>query len=71
MSVKIIPDPDVFLTESEYARLLDEYNRAFSFYAGTPPTFASWVAQRRGGISSASPETSYAAIRNMLTGEHR
>jgi len=51
MAIKIIPDPDVHLTESEYARLLDEYRQAFSFYAGTPPTFNAWVAQRRGAVN--------------------
>jgi hypothetical protein len=48
VTVKVIPDPDVYLTESELARLQDEYRQAFSFYAGTPPTFNAWVAQKRG-----------------------
>jgi len=48
MTIHIIPEPDVTLTQSEYDRYQAEYHKAFSFYAGTPPTFASWVAGRVG-----------------------
>ena len=48
MSIKIIPDgPEITLTESEYARLQAEYNQAFMFYAGIPPTFEEWVRQHK------------------------
>lgn len=49
MAVKIIKEPDVYLTQSEYNRLMAEYHKAFSMYAGTPPTFEEWV--RRSGRS--------------------
>lgn len=55
MSIKVIPDPDVYVTESDLARLQDEYRQAFSFYAGTPPTFNAWVAQKRGGVKTLHP----------------
>ena len=45
--IRIIKEPDVHLTEDEYRRLLAEYRQNFSFYAGTPPTFESWVRQRQ------------------------
>jgi hypothetical protein len=46
--IRIIEDegPDIFLTADEYARLKDEYQKAFMFYAGSPPTFEQWVRQR-------------------------
>lgn len=48
MAIKIIDEgPDIHLTASEHARLLDEYQKAFMFYAGTPPTFESWVRGRQ------------------------
>ena len=48
MAVKIIEDegPDIYLTGAEYARLMDEYQQAFMFYAGTPPTFEQWVKSK-------------------------
>jgi hypothetical protein len=48
MAIKIIEDqiPDIYLTASEHAKLLKEYNNAFMFYSGTPPTFEHWVAAR-------------------------
>lgn len=51
MAIKIIPDgPDISLTENEAAKLLAEYRQAFMFYAGTPPTFESWVRTRKAGL---------------------
>jgi len=48
MAIKIIDEqPDIHLTASEHARLQDEYRKAFMFYAGTPPTFESWVRSQR------------------------
>jgi len=47
MAIHVIDDPDVYLTQSELARYRAEYNQAFSFYAGPPPSFNSWVAQRK------------------------
>jgi hypothetical protein len=48
MAVIVIPERDVYLTQSEYNRFHDEYMRAFSFFVGTPPTFNEWVARRKG-----------------------
>jgi len=46
MAIKIIDQPDIHMTASEHQRLLAEYQRAFSFYAGTPPAFEDWVRSR-------------------------
>ena len=46
MTIKIVKEPDVTLTQSEYNRYMDEYRKAFMFYCGTPPTFNAWVAER-------------------------
>lgn len=44
MTIRIIADgPDITLTESEYARLQLEYEKAFMYYSGVPPTFEEWV----------------------------
>lgn len=49
MTIHIIDEsPDVYLTQSEYNRLLSEYQQAFMFYSGAPPTFESWVRQKKG-----------------------
>jgi hypothetical protein len=56
MAVKIIPDPDVYLTPSEHGRYLDEYRRCFSFYSGTPPSFNAWVARRKEAERGASTQ---------------
>lgn len=48
MTIRIVPDgPDIELTESEYARLRGEYAKAFSHFAGIPPTFEEWVRSRK------------------------
>ena len=49
MAIKIIEDegPDIYLTSSEHARLMDEYRKSFMFYSGTPPTFERWVRDRQ------------------------
>lgn len=52
MTIKIIPDGgEITLTESEYARLQQEYNQAFMFFAGTVPTFEEWVRQKRASVA--------------------
>jgi hypothetical protein len=53
MAIRIVdenPGSDVYLTANEHARLLGEYEKAFMFYAGVPPTFESWVRERQGGV---------------------
>jgi uncharacterized protein YciU (UPF0263 family) len=46
MSIKIIKDgADIVLTQSEYLRLMREYERCISFMVD-PPTFEEWVRGR-------------------------
>ncbi len=40
MSIRIIKQPDVELTEAEYRRFHDEYQALCSFYCGTPPSIS-------------------------------
>jgi hypothetical protein len=47
MTIHIVDDaPDIYLTREQYNQLLAEYQKAFQFFSGTPPTFEHWVAQR-------------------------
>lgn len=39
-------DP-IELTQSEHDRLLFEYNQAFRMYFGQPPSFESWLRNRK------------------------
>lgn len=43
MSIQIIKERPIRLTEGELHRLRAEYQQAYSFYSGTPPTFEEWV----------------------------
>jgi len=46
MAIKIIdesPEENIYLTGAEHAKLFEEYNNTFMFYAGNPPSFESWV----------------------------
>lgn len=53
MTIHIIDEsPDIYLTQSEYSRLIAEYQQTFMFYSGTPPTFESWVRQKRGDVKA-------------------
>lgn len=47
MGIKIIEEPDVYLTPDEIARFRDDYQRDFMFYAGTPPTFETYCRRRK------------------------
>lgn len=48
MSIKIIDDqPDIYLTQAEYDRLMYEYRHAFTHYAGPIPSFENWVRGRQ------------------------
>lgn len=47
MSIKIIDQGDVHVTETELRRYRDEYRRAYSFYAGTPPTLEDFIRSRQ------------------------
>jgi len=44
--IKIIKEPDVVLTRSEHSRLLEEYHKVMSYYAGTDISFEDWVRSR-------------------------
>jgi hypothetical protein len=43
MGIKIIEEPDIFLTKGELARYERAYERAYSHYAGTPPTLEEYI----------------------------
>lgn len=47
MAIKIIREPDVYVTEGEMQRLRQEYDRQYMFYSGVPPTFEEFVRERK------------------------
>lgn len=47
MAIKIIREPDVHVTEGELSRYQQEYQRAFSYYAGPLPTFEEFVRRKQ------------------------
>lgn len=47
MSIKIIKQPDVYVTEGELARYMQEYQQAFMFHAGPKPTLEEFVRSRK------------------------
>lgn len=47
MTIKVIKEPDVYLTEAELRRLRYEYDRAFSYYSGPVPSFEEFVRTRQ------------------------
>jgi sulfur relay (sulfurtransferase) DsrC/TusE family protein len=47
MAVKIIEEPDIYLTPEEHNQLMGEYQRAYMHYFGTPPTFETFVKNRK------------------------
>lgn len=63
MTIRIIEEPEIRLTEGEYARLMEEYQRAMMFYAGPKITFEEFVrrknsaAQEDGGKDHAELRT--------------
>lgn len=46
MAIKIIPDEDIYLTQSEAEDLRKEYD-AISRMMAYPPSFDAWVIQRK------------------------
>lgn len=52
MSIKVIEQPDIYLTPGELARLSAEYQKVMMFYAGPPITFEEWVRSK--GYGSAN-----------------
>lgn len=47
MAIKIVEGPTIELTAEEYNRYSAEYEKAFMFYSGVPPTFEEWVRQKK------------------------
>jgi len=47
MSIKIVKQPDVHVTESELRKYQDEYKNAYMFYAGTPPTLEEFIRRKK------------------------
>ena len=47
MTIKIIKEPDLYLTEAEMNYYRQEYQRAFTHYAGNLPTFEEFVRSRK------------------------
>jgi hypothetical protein len=55
MSIRIIEEPTIHLTEGALARYVHEYNRFMSYYAGPPITLEEYIrgrqnAQAREGV---------------------
>ena len=44
--IKIIEEPDIVLTRSEHTRLLEEYKKIMTYYAGEVLPFEQWVKAR-------------------------
>jgi len=47
MTIKIAQEPDIVLTTEEYEKYAEEYRIAFMNYAGTPPSFETWVRSKK------------------------
>lgn len=55
MSIKIIKEPDVHVTEGELARYRAEYERVMSYYAGPPITLEEFIRGRKARDSARKP----------------
>jgi hypothetical protein len=44
--IKIIEEPEIKLTRSEYNRLFEEYKQIMSYYAGPKVSFDEWVTAK-------------------------
>ena len=47
MTIKVIREPDLYITSEELTRLRYEYSKAFTHYAGPVPTFEDWVRRQQ------------------------
>ncbi len=47
MAIRIINEPDVYLTETELSRLRYEYQKAYQYYVGPVPTFEQFVRKQQ------------------------
>ena len=71
MAIKIIEEPDIYLTQAEHGRLSREYQQAISFHAN-PPSFETWVRARKAGpITSIVPTASPRMIERCVFGARR
>lgn len=48
MAIKIVKEPDVHVTEGELARYREEYQKAFSHYAGPKVTLEEFIRMKQG-----------------------
>lgn len=47
MSIKIIKEPDIHVTEGELQRYQEEYQSAYSMYCGPIPTLEEYIRMRK------------------------
>jgi hypothetical protein len=53
MAIKIIDEPDVYLTRAEYERLHREWEQCMMMHAA-PVSFEVWVARKEGLVKKTS-----------------
>ena len=49
MSIEIIPEPTIRLTQEQHNQFMAEYEKKYQFYAGKPPTFETFVRRKLDG----------------------
>lgn len=49
MSIRVLPEADVYVSQEELERLQYEYRQAMSYRAGPVPSFETWVKQHKLG----------------------
>ena len=47
MAIKVTPQPDVYVTEEEFRRFKDLYNKSFTHYVGPPPSLEEFIRQQK------------------------
>lgn len=47
MAIIIDKQPNVHVTESEFAKYSDEHRQAYAYFAGTPPTLEEFIRRRQ------------------------
>lgn len=55
MTINIIKQPDVNVTESELRQYRADYERDHMFYAGTPPTLEEYIRRKQGAKTKPCP----------------
>ena len=46
MTIKVLPEPDIHISQEELERLQDEYQKAMAYYAGHRMSFEVWLRKR-------------------------